>query len=681
MTATEPIPPEILHRLDAAVFGAMGRQKFRGEIWESSAGVPMGRGYSNDGKPFDIETACYLKPVLRAIRNPDIPVVGVLAAVQMLKTFGCIEEPAAYFVEHDPGDTTIYIGGDDSARDQARSRIIPRLRAIPGVAAQLAAAEASNRFDISTQEFYLPGMVLRIWGLNENTTQRITLRRVLISDAFLSKKTGMINQAISRTTQHRHDRKIIIESQGGEEGDDMDVFWHSTGMGMLHVVCPDCGSGLPYEFHHERLDDFIAKPPLAIPSLDRAAWVAHHTPLLLKERHAGFKRGDDDLIRRADGTYNEAEIFKQTYYECPHCGSHWTDTPMIRKKLDDSSYYVPSNPNAMPGYVGFSWPAWAGQRLPWGGEEVMLGYLRAKQQHEKFGDVEMLKQWYQKRAARPWAPKLTAVTAPVITGSYNVKGKIPNELCRVMFVDCQQDPALTAATGKSTMGHYWYVARAIDADGNLFQLARGYAMSEAEWRKVQERLEIINENVGIDGGNWRSDVIDLAARHITEYVIRDNRRRVNREKHAWLCYKVLVGMDGGPWKWPDGRYRAVAPNHPEFRNVTIKEKQLAVQVPVHGWSNLLVKDQLAALMAGGEGRVKFLSLARKELDEPARIVEQGNLSYENQMSAEYRTFKKNGRPIWERARPDNHYWDCECGCLVLFGLGGYLGIAAPEGDQ
>src|ERR1017187_10106616 len=140
------LSPFFFNRLDATVFGALAKKKFGGEIWESSAGVPMGRGYANQGRPFDIESACYLKEPMRAIKNPDIPVIGILAAVQMLKTFGCIEEPAAYFIEHDPGDTTIYIGGDDSARDQARSRMLPRLESIPGVAEQIASARAANQY-------------------------------------------------------------------------------------------------------------------------------------------------------------------------------------------------------------------------------------------------------------------------------------------------------------------------------------------------------------------------------------------------------------------------------------------------------------------------------------------------------------------------------------------------------
>jgi phage terminase large subunit GpA-like protein len=242
-------------------FVAGFKPPFRGEIWENSAGIPMGRGYSNDGAPFDINSAHYLKEPLRAVKNPAYRKVIALAAVQMLKTFAMIDEASAFFIEHEPGDMNIYMPDAEAARDHMRGRLLPRLRAIPGVAVQLDAVAELDRFDITTQEFYLPGMVLRCWPLNEGNTQRMTLRYVLISDAFLAGRKGLINQAIARTTQHPHDKKVIIESQGGEEGDDFDIEWKSTDMRRLHVRCPLCDGAQEFVFHAEREEKFRARLP------------------------------------------------------------------------------------------------------------------------------------------------------------------------------------------------------------------------------------------------------------------------------------------------------------------------------------------------------------------------------------------------------------------------------------
>ncbi len=264
-TTTSPKQPTFSERYRAR-FLEMFRPPFRGEIWENIAGVPMGRGLANEGQPFDIETACYLKPVQRHLRLSPFGKTVIRAAVQMLKTFGTIESPAAYFIAHDPGDMTIYLSGDDSAFDQAKARLMPFIKSVPSVKTIIEEAERNNRFDITTAEFYLPGgMVLRVWPLNQTTTQRITLRYVLISDAFLSGTTGLIGQAIRRTTQHNShqikDYKVIIESQGGEENDDFDMEWKSTDERYLHVVCPCCGMGQPFLWDRRREDDFMATLP------------------------------------------------------------------------------------------------------------------------------------------------------------------------------------------------------------------------------------------------------------------------------------------------------------------------------------------------------------------------------------------------------------------------------------
>lgn len=242
-------------QLDALILEQL-QDPFRGEIWENVAGVPMERGFQNEGQPFDIGTANYLREPLRALRERTYGKFVFLGAVQTLKTFGCLTMPAGYFIEHDPGDMTIFLPEGESAFDEAKGRLVPYLKKIPGVGRAVDIAERHNRFDITTAEFYLPNMILRVWPLNENSTQRVTLRYVLISDAFLSGRKGLIEQAIRRTTQHntirKKDYKIIIESQGGEVDDDFDLQWKTTDMRVLHVKCPQCDSTQPFDWHRER---------------------------------------------------------------------------------------------------------------------------------------------------------------------------------------------------------------------------------------------------------------------------------------------------------------------------------------------------------------------------------------------------------------------------------------------
>jgi hypothetical protein len=487
------------------------KPRFRGEIWDYIKDVPMGQGYANGNAAFDIDTANYLKPVFRAIADWRIPVVAVVSAVQTLKTFACIDATSAYFIEHDPSDTIIYMGIDESARDHARSRIVPYWRSIPGVDKILKDAEKVDRGDVSTQAFYLPNMTLRIWPLNQRAAQRMTLRRVLISDGFLTKKTGLMAQAIRRTTQYQSGRKIIAESQGGDIGDDMDDFFKGTTAGYLHVVCPICGSGQPFEFYRQRPEDFVPTPPKSIPSLDHAAWIEQNAPILKSEarRWCGFRRGDENVVKTKEGLFNEAEVVKQTYYECYHCGGAWHDTPETRLELDRSSYYVASNTRALPGNVGFSWPIWAGQRLAWGGTYGMLGYLKAKQRAEKFGNREDLKQWWQKSAGRSWDEKLVQELRLSRKDVYEVSAAKHNAWRLFMLVDNQQD-----------LMTQWVVVWAIKQNGAAKQLWRGALhgldacrAKQLEYLDEQKRPLIKDQWVWLDG-QYKPEQI---CRHIVEH--------------------------------------------------------------------------------------------------------------------------------------------------------------------
>ena len=636
-------------RLIRTAFKAIGRS-FYGGCLANLGGAPMGKGHNNDGKPFDIETACYLKPIFAAYDNPSVRKIVIKAGVKTCKSFAA-EIMAAHYTCHGNGDVAIYFGSGDVADDQSTTRIFDYYKGIPSFSKKL--ATITSRFDITNGAIKFPDKTLRILPANLANTQGLNLGCVVVCDAFVTGATGMIDQAFARTTQYPDDKKVILESQGGEDGFDFDRHYEDTNQAELHVTCPLCGKSQIFNWrgwHRVREDG----------------------------TDAGFKRGDNAKLD--NGEYDEAAILRNTHYECFDCRGIWRDTPEIREALDSekSISYVSARTTALPCNVGFNFPQWINRRLPWG--QMMLDYLKALQHKQKFGAVEPLKLWWQKTAARTWAKDIDAPRAPVVTGSYDVKEKIPDEICRVMAVDCQQDPGATAASGKSTMGHFWYVARAMDKAGNMFQLARGYATNAQEWQDVQKKLEIANENVGVDGGFWRSEVIDMAAKHIAAYP-----RKV-RKHGRWITqtmlftYTVLVGSGKRvSWRHKDGRHRSVSTMQPQSRRIQWQANPLDIKVPLYEWSNLSVKDQLFELIRGGEGRVQFKSLSRSQLPEHVLLKEAGNLTYENQMGCEYRTQKKNGEPYWEKSRPDNHYFDCEAMCLVLFGLGGFLGIAAaPE---
>lgn len=621
-----------------SAFLSIGKS-FRGEIWQHASGVPMGAGYSNRGLPFDIETAQYLKPVFRAIRNPSVREVIIRAGVQTLKTFTC-EKSAAYFSANDPGDMCIYDCETESARDHAKSRLGPFLKSFPEIEAYIDQVE--NRHDISTTELYLPGMTLRIWPLNMSSTQRITLRYVFIHDAFQSKKTGLIGQAKARTTQHRRDKKIIIESQGSDEGDDFDSEWSAGNQQRMHVVCPHCNKGQKWAWDILRDD----------------------------ATRAGFKRGPEESVKNDDGSYNERSIMQNTYYECLHCRGKWLDNESFRERLDSSSYYVAENPNALPEVVSFHWPGWASRRIPWG--TIMLEYLRAKTNEREYGNTDPLKQWYQKRAAESWSEKLTQKITPIQVASFDPNQAIENEDHRGMVIDCQKHE------DQDTVGTFWFECYAADKSGNSFQLERGFSKSWEELLEAQKRWKIENRFVSIDGRKWTPEVLRRCAMYRE---LAEGRNWRGENVKYWSTWQVLLGdSPARHYKWAqDNLYRVWSPPTQRKEFVELQSgKRESVVVPMYRWSNSSIKDQLKDLLIGGLGMPKFTMLSRNQLPPEMQLKETGDLTWDKQLSSEIRQ-EKNGRPYWEKIgnRP-NHGWDIACMRLVrlcMRGLVGHLAVA------
>ncbi|MEY4385150.1 MAG: hypothetical protein RLY20_433, partial [Verrucomicrobiota bacterium] len=255
---------------------------FRGEIWEDDAGIPLVQDAASNGRPFDITTCHYWKEPLRVANLATTRRLYLTAANQIGKTLAC-ELIARHRVKHDPGHMVLYDMTIEAAEDHGKTRFIPFLRSIPGISRIIDQVEAENRFNVTTTDIQLPGMILRVRPLNEANTQRITVRYIFIHDAALAEKNGQLRRAIIRARAFEGQELIVMESQGGIEGDDYSELANKTSTNAdLWVRCPLCDGEQKFAWHAERPEDFKARPPKSVPSLDHEAWANHHTPLLLK---------------------------------------------------------------------------------------------------------------------------------------------------------------------------------------------------------------------------------------------------------------------------------------------------------------------------------------------------------------------------------------------------------------
>ena len=230
----------------AALLAGDLRPPFRGEIWEDDANVGLAQDSSHGNKPFDIESCMYWRKVLQDANKESTRLMVISAGNQIAKTLVC-ELIARHKIKHAPGHMVLYDQDDASSKDHMATRFMPFLRSIPAISSlmeEVIAATSNGRFNVSTQDIRLPGMILRGRALNETNTQRITIRYMFIHDACLSERNGQLRRARIRLTQYLGRELLVVESQGGkiEEGvpDDFTNLVAETDDADLWVRCPEC---------------------------------------------------------------------------------------------------------------------------------------------------------------------------------------------------------------------------------------------------------------------------------------------------------------------------------------------------------------------------------------------------------------------------------------------------------
>jgi hypothetical protein len=201
----------------------------------------MGKGHGNNNEPFDIETACYLKPIFAAYdqarRNRQRLFLVVFAGVKTMKSFAQ-EVCAADHVCNARGDAALFFFSGETADTGSTTRIMDYFKVIPRFAARL--EQLRSRFDDTMGAVKFPDKTLFLLAANMGNTQQKNLAFVGLQDAFLTGTTGMIKEMEARTTQYAKECIIFLESQGGEKGDDFDMAYGRTDQRELYVKCPAC---------------------------------------------------------------------------------------------------------------------------------------------------------------------------------------------------------------------------------------------------------------------------------------------------------------------------------------------------------------------------------------------------------------------------------------------------------
>ena len=524
----------------------------------------------------------WVREVMEAMADPDIRLVSIVAPVQSSKTIGA-ELCLCYIIANFPGPCLWLSQTDADAKDQAEARLHKLFSECDAVKKLFPA----DRHKKKTQTvFFSNGMTLWVLGAHAKSNLQSRSIRWLIGDETWQWPNGHMQQAEARVTAFGWLGKCIFLSQGGMENDDTHRKFETTDMREWEFKCPKCGKYQPYKWSN-------------------IEW--------------------DKNYRDGEGRMDFAKVRSSVRLVCEFCKHEIADSDANRKLLNSSAKFVPQNPNAPATKAGFHWNSLAS--MSWG--ELAEMYLRAKESCRR-GDLEDLKNFYQKRLALPWGDLEEDFTLDISPSGYRMgddwdseaavgaKGAIlppPHEnknrvRLRFLTVDVQMD-------------HFYAVVRswACDASSRLVYCAKLQTWEDVEI--LQNRFGVFPQLVFVDAGYSTFEVYRNCAKHNWTALMGDGRRDFPHRVNGKITQ----------------RFYSTA------RHPLVSDRKCRM----HYWSNLGIKDTLARLRSNqnpDEGST---------WEVPSDVPEE----YLKMLDSEQRVKKGNSWEWRQIGKRPNHYWDCE----------------------
>lgn len=524
----------------------------------------------------------WVREAMEAMSDPDIRLVSIVAPVQSSKTIGA-ELCLCYIVANFPGPCLWLSQTDADAKDQAEARLHKLFSECDAVKKLFPA----DRHKKKTQTvFFSNGMTLWVLGAHAKSNLQSRSIRWLIGDETWQWPNGHMQQAEARVTAFGWLGKCIFLSQGGNENDDTHRKFETTDMREWEFKCPKCGKYQPYKWSN-------------------IEW--------------------DKNYRDGEGRMDFAKVRSSVRLVCEFCKHEIADSDANRRLLNSSAKFVPQNPNAPTTKAGFHWNSLAS--MSWG--ELAEMYLRAKESCKR-GDLEDLKNFYQKRLALPWGDLEEDFTLDISPSGYRMgddwdseaavgaKGAIlppPHEnknrvRLRFLTVDVQMD-------------HFYAVVRswACDASSRLVYCAKLQTWEDVEI--LQNRFGVFPQLVFVDAGYSTFEVYRNCAKHNWTALMGDGRRDFPHRVNGKITQ----------------RFYSTA------RHPLVSDRKCRM----HYWSNLGIKDTLARLRSNqnpDEGST---------WEVPSDVPEE----YLKMLDSEQRVKKGNSWEWRQIGKRPNHYWDCE----------------------
>ena len=278
--------------------------------------------HSSRSPRFDIEQTPWLKWPMLQIADDENKEIVIMAPVGSGKTT-MFEGLLPWIVSQEPGPCMMVMQTDDDARTFVDTRLHPELKINEMVKPLLPSGK--NRGNFRKNEILFPHMPLHIGGANLSNLQSKSIRWVILDEVWLF-KPGMLEEA-RRRTHDRWNSRVVLCSQAGVEGDQLDGAFTDALIHDFCFECPKCKAVQSYQWKQVKWD-YIAT------EAEEPDWEA---------------------------------IGKTVHYQCANedCKEKFEDKAEVRRKLSASGKYVSRNNNAKPGRIAATFPAMAVWWIDW----------------------------------------------------------------------------------------------------------------------------------------------------------------------------------------------------------------------------------------------------------------------------------------------------------------------------
>jgi hypothetical protein len=466
-----------------------------------------------------------------------------------------LEIAGTYIVSEKAGPTMFAAQTDPDAQEFFQTGLMPALKNCSLIDNLWPAKQNAIRKDF-VQFTHMP-----LWccGANMSNFQSKSLDNVFIDEVWML-KAGLLTEARKRT----HDRfgsKVVLVSQSGLINDDFDLAFKQTYQHEFAYKCRSCGKYHRYEFENLK-------------------W--------------NCEKVDDKVVWESI----------EAHYECP-CGEIYKDTTNDRRSMSESGKYIDGDTtNPLKGHYGYHYSALNVWWIEW--RKLVVEFLKAVESSKK-GNNKFLRQFNQKRLAKPW-------------DEYEMLDEAPLTLAEYILAEAQRMD-VTIITVDVQKQDLWYVVRTWDRDGNSRLLESGKVLTFAEIANIATKFDIKNNAVFLDSAYRSEEVKNILA------------------KYKWL------GLNGRADSGYTITNKRTNKKYTRLFDAPKTHQTSSGMAVTTYYSSMGIKDILFILKAGHGAR----------WDIPSDVGQE----YINQINSEIKVMNAAGAPTYKKIKENNHILDCE----------------------